>query len=168
MQQTDDPNVQEADVVEEADQQGDTVSTDPTQANNQMPTQAEELLNIESLIKNNLSQVAKAKEELAEVRGMLNDALNNDPNYKEHQDKAKEANKLKNAIKAEILKRPDLADANTKAKSLTSQIRKSQEAISYYLQEFQKVSGATEIEDADGEVRQIVYVAKLVKKPKEV
>lgn len=166
MQQSDDPTVQDADVVEDTQQQASEPPTDP-QVQEQAPSQAEELLNIESLIKNNLSQASKAKEELAEQRGMLNDSLNNDVNYKEHLDKAKEANKLKNAIKAEILKRPELADTSNKVKSLTSQIKENQEAISYYLQEFQKLSGATEIEDADGEVRQIVYVAKLVKKSRD-
>ena len=38
--------------------------------------------------------------------------------------------------------------------------------LSDYLREYQRLSGSNEIEGEDGEVREIVYVAKLVKKSK--
>jgi len=39
-----------------------------------------------------------------------------------------------------------------------------QNALSDYLREYQRLSGSNEIEGDDGEVREIVYVAKLVKR----
>ena len=38
------------------------------------------------------------------------------------------------------------------------------EGLSDYLREYQRLSGSNEIEGEDGELRTIVYVAKLVRK----
>ena len=62
------------------------------------------------------------------------------------------------------MKRPDVAALAGKLKSLKSEKKELQEGLSDYLREYQRLSGSNEIEGEDGEIRQIVYVAKLVKK----
>ncbi len=125
---------------------------------------AQILINMEGLIKNHVSSIDKLQEEAKKLGEMLNDIFDNDPTFKEHSDKAKEANKIKAGTKAEILKRPQAAELNTKIKSLKSQIKEQQESLSDYLQEYQRMSGVNEIEGEDGSVREIVYSARLVKR----
>lgn len=126
--------------------------------------QAKLILNLENLIKNNNIQVTKLSAELAEARDMLKDAFENDATYKEHADAAKEANKVKSATKAQILRQPQVAGLAAKVKSLTSEVKELKDGMSDYLKEFNRLSGINEIEGEDGELMEIVYVAKLVKK----
>lgn len=62
------------------------------------------------------------------------------------------------------MKRPDVADLSNKLKDLKSEQTELKEGLSDYLRECQRLSGSNEIEGDDGEVREIVYTAKLVKK----
>lgn len=125
---------------------------------------ADEVLNLENMIKTNSSQIAKLSVELSEAREMLKDSFENDTTYREHADAAKEANKIKAATKAQILKQPAVAQIATNVKVLTSELKELKEALSDYLKEFNRLSGITEIEGDDGELMEIVYIAKLVKK----
>ena len=122
------------------------------------------VIKLEGLIKNHISQIDKLRIELSDQRAMLADSFEGDPTYKEHAEAAKAANKVKAATKAEILKRPSVAVIAEKVKSMSSQMKELQAALSDYLGEFNRLSGITEIEGEDGELREIVYVAKLVKK----
>ena len=51
-----------------------------------------------------------------------------------------------------------------KVKDMTQENKDLSVAQSEYLREYARLSGTTEIEGEDGEVREIIYVAKLVKK----
>lgn len=125
---------------------------------------ADIIINMEGLIKSHISQIDKLSEEAKKLKEMLDDIFENDPTFNEHSEKAKEAAKLKQKTKGEILKRPQAADLNEKIKSLKSQIKENQSSLSDYLQEYARLSGVNEIEGEDGEVREIVYTAKLIKK----
>lgn len=122
------------------------------------------LINMESMIKNLISSFDRLRDELEKHQGMLDDIFNNDSTYQEHSQQVKEAAKIKSATKRQILKQPQAADLNNKIKSLKSQIKESKEGLSDYLGEYQKMSGISEIEDEDGEIMEIIYVPKLVKK----
>lgn len=124
------------------------------------------VLKLEGMIKNNNSQITKISADLTEAREMLKDAFENDTTYREHADAAKDANKVKAATKAQILKQPQVAQIATNVKVLSSELKELKEALSDYLGEYNRLSGITEIEGDDGELLQIVYVAKLVRKPK--
>ena len=126
--------------------------------------QAELVMKLEGMIKNNNSQIAKLSAELSEAREMLKDSFENDATYKEHADAAKEANKVKAATKAQILKQPTVKALADKVKTLSSELKELKEGLSDYLREFNRLSGITEIEGDDGELLEIVYVAKLVKR----
>ncbi len=133
---------------------------------NEKKDEANLIIQLEGLIKNHISQIDKLRIELSEQKAMLSDTFEGDPTYKEHAEAAKAAQKVKSATKAEILKRPAVATIAEKVKSLSSQMKELQSALSDYLGEFNRLSGITEIEGEDGELREIVYVAKLVKKPR--
>lgn len=122
------------------------------------------VLNMESMIKTILSSISRAEEEMDKHKSMLDSILENDETYKEHSERAKEASKIKSGTRRQILKQPQAAELAAKVQSLKSQIKENKASLSDYLREFQKMSGINEIEDADGEVKQIVFTAKLVNK----
>jgi hypothetical protein len=55
---------------------------------------------------------------------------------------------------------------NLEEKVITTkeELKEVEEALSYYLREYQRLTGSNEFEGSDGELRQIVYMAKLVRK----
>ncbi len=153
MQNQDDPIINPPTVIDAEEVSTDIPSND-----------AEVLLNMENLIKNHVSQIDKIGAELAEQKTMLADIFANDPIYQEHEQAAKEANKVKIQTKAQILKQPQAAQIAAQAKSLTSEVKELRQALSDYLREYARMTGANEIQGEDGEMREIVYTVKLVKK----
>lgn len=122
------------------------------------------MLNLEQLIKNHITKIDKIKENLRLNREMLEDIFNNDPTYTQHAKEAKEAARIKGLTKKEILKQPQAKDLDSKVKEMSREGKELQDALSEYLREYQKMSGVNEIEGEDGEIREIVYMAKLIKK----
>jgi len=122
------------------------------------------LLELEATIKNHISQIDRNKAEVKKQREMLESALLNDETYRLHTEEAKKAAKTKALTKYQILQQPAHKVLADKVKDLSAQIRELNSALSDYLREYMRMSGTNEIETEDGEVREIVYVAKLVKK----
>ncbi|HSX18928.1 MAG TPA: hypothetical protein VLE91_02205 [Candidatus Saccharimonadales bacterium] len=119
------------------------------------------LLSLDEMIKNHVELIDKSRTELTEQRDMLKDSFESDATYQEHQEEVKKVTKVRNATKAEIMKKPSVALIAEKVKSLQSQLKEYTAALSDYLREYQRVSGQSTFEGKDGEVLEIVYVAKL-------
>ena len=122
------------------------------------------LTKIEEMIKTHMSQISELAEEASKYKDMLDDIFTNDETFKEHDKLAKEASRIKSNTRKEIMKRPDAADLANKLKAVKSQQKELREGMSDYLREYQRLSGSNEIEGEDGEIREIVYTAKLVKR----
>lgn len=125
---------------------------------------AELLGNLEASIKEHIASIDKSKTELRKLKEMLQDMFSNDPTYQEHDKAVKEATKIRSKTKSELLKQPAAAELNGKIKEMSADLKDLQNALSDYLREYQRLSGSNEIEGEDGEVREIVYVAKLIKR----
>ena len=123
------------------------------------------LLNMESLIKNHITTIDKLSGELKKHKELLDDIFGSDKTYQEHLEKAKEAGKVKQATRQQILKQPQAGELDKKVKEFKAQIKENKDSLSDYLQEYARMSGASEIEGEDGEVREIVHSAKLFKRP---
>ncbi len=121
------------------------------------------LFNIENLIKTHISHIETVKNELGKQAEMLNDVLNNDPGYQEAAKQSKEVNKKKAEARQNVLKSPSNASLNQKIKDMRQELKELKTALSGYLQQYQKIADTDQIESEDGEVRQIVYSAHLVK-----
>ena len=134
-----------------------------TQPSSGSPNDRETLTTIVGLIQNYLGAIEREKKELTENKQMLEDALNNDPVYKEHADKAKEAVKIKSATKLQILRQPQLSQVVAKVKELSEQLKEKKESLSQYLLEYARISGERQIEGPDGQIQEIVYQARLVR-----
>ncbi len=127
---------------------------------------AQVLIDLEQLIRTHITDIDHRKAELKKQREMLESTLVNDETYRLHNEEAKKAAKQKGQTKLQILKQPGNNQLSEKVKDLASEIKELDGALSDYLREYQRMSGSNEIEGEDGEVREIVYVAKLVKKSK--
>lgn len=152
--QTTTPPVEEGNIVTEAPD----VGTSSTQSG------AEVLIELETTIKNYITDIDRKKAEIKKEREMLESALQNDETYRLHTEEAKKAAKIKSQTKYQIMQLPANKQLAEKVKDLAVEIKEADGALSDYLREFQRLSGSTEIETNEGEVREIVYVAKLVKK----
>lgn len=127
-------------------------------------TPAELLGNLESTIREHITSIDTSRTELKKLKEMLLDMFANDPTYQGHDKAVKEATKIRVKTKSELLKQPEAAQLHNKIRELSSELKDLQNALSDYLHEYQRLSGSNEIEGDDGEVREIVYVAKLVKR----
>lgn len=135
------------------------VSTDGSQTVNT-------ILELERMIKNTISTVDRNKEELKKYKEMIDSALTNDERYREADVKVKELAKEKGKAKLNVLQNQATRNIAEKAKELSLEIKEANLGLSEYLREYQRMTGQSEIEGEDGEVREIVYTAKLIKKKK--
>jgi hypothetical protein len=122
-----------------------------------------DFLNLEGLIKNYLSQVESLKKEVRQQKQILEDAFENDAVYREHNEKVKEANRLRLETRQQILNQPGLREIREKLEEMRDQLKEQEATLSDYLLQYQKITGINEIEGDDGEIRIIVNVARLVK-----
>lgn len=125
---------------------------------------AQILIDLESMIKSSISGIDFKKTELKKLNDMTTGFLEQDPTYQEHEKAAKEAARVKNATKSQLLKQPSVAQTISKAKELKAELKETQDGLSDYLREYQRMSGSNEIEDDNGEMREIVYTAKLIRR----
>ena len=121
------------------------------------------LLELENLIKNHLVQIDTLRQEVRDHKEMLGNILANDPTYQKHQEAAQQAAKVKAATRAQLLKGAQAGQLADEIRTKTASGKELQTALSEYLGEYQRLSGLSEIEGPDGEMRKIVYIAKLVK-----
>ena len=125
--------------------------------------QGQLMVDMENLIKNHITGIDNLNTEAKKYKEMLDDILAANEPYQELLKKANEASKDKNKQKQEVLKQPHAKELSEKIRELKTEAKEKQEALSDYLQEYQRISGVDEIEGDDGELRKIVYSARLIK-----
>jgi len=159
----DDQNNKSDDVIEAdanaVEEETEGVATEP-----QAVGEAAILLNLKEMIKNYIQSLDKLREEKKKVQEMYEDSFVNNPVYRENAEKAKEAVKVKATTRQQIASQPSVISLGQKVKGLNSDIKERQVALSDYLLEYQRLTGANEIEDAQGQIREIINSAKLIKR----
>jgi len=150
--QDDENNIVDAEIVS-----NDTPSQE-------MNDQSQVLLSLDELIKTHIASLDRLQDEKKQLQDMVADGLNNDAVFKEISDKAKGATKEKSEARKNLMNRPGVLEMVNKLKNITSEIKEKNMALSDYLLEYQKMAGVNQIEGYDGEVREIIQIAKLVKK----
>lgn len=116
------------------------------------------------MINTSLGTIEKVKEEKTKLSEMLKSLLDNDPSYLEASEQAKTAGKAKGQARKQVMRMPQASDLDSKVKELSKHLKDITTQMSMYLADYARTSGQTSFESPDGEVREIVYVAKLVKK----
>lgn len=142
----------------------DIVSPVPDVAAASTGSGATVLLELETTIKNHIAQIDKNRAELKKQREMLESALLNDETYRLHTEEAKKAAKVKAQTKFQIMQLPANKGLADKVKTLAAEIKELDGALSDYLREYMRMSGTNEIETDEGDVREIIYIAKLIRK----
>jgi len=125
--------------------------------------QAQNIVNIESLINSASSRLNDLTYEVKEHKAMLDEILENDQEYQEVEKEAKKQAKLKTIARQKALNVPAAQSTMEKLKETQIQLREIKTALSDYLAQYVSVSGTNQIEGPDGVVRKIIYTAKLVK-----
>ncbi len=146
------------------DDTDNSITNDTSPDINGQSQQVMTLLQVESAIKTRIAQIERIRDEAKPLKEMLETFLANDESYIQLSEVAKEAGKKKNARKKDLLKTENGQQLVDKLNQLKDHKNEFQESLSYFLREFQRLTGANEIEGEDGELRQIVYSAKLVRK----
>lgn len=122
------------------------------------------MLNLEEMIKNHIVSLDKLREEQKKFRDMYEDAFLGNPTYRENAEKAKEALKVKATTRQQIASQPSVIATSQKLKGISQDIKERIAALSDYLLEYQRLTGANEIEDAEGQIREIINSAKLIRR----
>lgn len=131
-----------------------------------VPTDNSQVLtSLDEMIKSYVQSIDRLKGEVRKHKEMIEDGFANDPVYKEHDEAVKAATKVRQATKSEIMKQPGVLTLVQKLKTLTSELKEKNTSLSDYLLEYQRLSGANQIEMDDGEILEIVNSAKIVRKP---
>ncbi len=124
--------------------------------------QATVLMSLEEMIKKSITRLDSLKTELKKHREMYDDAFQNNPTFRENTEKAKVAAKDLQVTKKNIASQPSVVQVALKMKSTREELKEIEQSLSDYLQEYQRLTGAHEIEGEDGKIRDIINTAKLV------
>lgn len=122
------------------------------------------MLNLEELIKNHIDAIEKLRIEVKQQKEMYEDSFNNNPTYREHVEKVKEATKGRSQVRQQIAKQPSVAILDQKIKDLRFDMKEKNQTLSDLLADYKEQTGATQIETRSGQVLEIVSTAKLVRR----
>ena len=125
--------------------------------------QAQNILNIESLINNASNRLDTLTREAQEQKSMIDALLENNAEYQEIEKEAQKQAKLKTIARQKALNVPEAKSTLEKLKDAQIQLKEIKTALSDYLAQYVSISGTNQIEGPDGVLRQIIYSAKLVK-----
>lgn len=141
----------------------DTGINDQTENNaSAEANQATVLISLEEMIKKYITRTDQLKIDIKKQKEMYDDAFQNNPTYIENTEKAKAAAKDLQVTKKNIATQPSVVQVSLKLKSMRDEAKEIEESLSDYLQEYQRLTGANEIEGEDGKIRDIINKAKLV------
>lgn len=137
-------------------------------SNNNLQDDTEDQVNtlatIESMINSHQARIEKLREDAKPIREMVNDLLINDESYNKLEEIAKKASGEKSSRKRELLQTPNGQSLQAKLDDIKTDLADAQEALSDYLGKYRELTGSNEYETPDGDLREIVYTAKLVRK----
>lgn len=126
-------------------------------------TSASDILTLEELIRSSLASIERTKEELKKEKEMLESAFGKDAVYHEHEEKVKEAQKIKLETQRQIKKTPQIMSISEKTKALREDLKEQERTLSEYAAQYQRLTDATVIE-AENEIYDIINEVKLVKR----
>ncbi len=120
-------------------------------------------LDIESMIQRYLGDIETLRGKIKEHNSMYNDLFGNDKEYEEHMKKVKDATKLRSGVKQRIMQQPAVKELGDKLKTLRDEMKDLEDALSGYVQQYQKLTNTNQITLPNGDMMQIILVPKLQK-----
>lgn len=125
--------------------------------------QADHVLSMENIIKNQFKSISELQAELKEKRAMYRDGYESSATYHENAEKVKEASKARNSVKAELNKQPGQLKLAQEIKDLAFDLKEKKYTLSPLLLDYKEQSHAAQLELFDGKTYEIVEEAKLKK-----
>jgi len=122
---------------------------------------------IDFLIKQFITELDEIKEKLKEQRSMVKDAIITNVEYKDADDGVKAANKRKKEIANVIADQASVRQAQEQIRSLQESAKTIEKKLSSYLKQYVDTFNTRTIEDAQGRLKEIVTLYKLVAKTSE-
>jgi len=141
------------------DQNPTVTAVSPEEINQQVG----DLKTLESKVKREISMIDGLKKDLKTQKEMFDDIFQNDETYRTQDQTVKEATKIRGGTKLQLLKQQSTAELDEKIKDIKLQLNELQQTLSVDLLEYQKTTGATQIETENGQTLQIVLSSKLVR-----
>lgn len=127
-----------------------------------VPPAGQTTLDLTGLINSHLEQINVLKNQVTQYRDMLQGIFESDTTYQAHEAAVKEAAKVRNQTKKQIMKQTNVADLVNKMQTTRADMKELSKVLSGLLQDYARTTGSNTFETADGQVREIVYQAKLV------
>lgn len=129
----------------------------------QVQHQADAIIGMENIIKNQFKSINELQAELKEKRAMYRDGYESSATFHEHAQKVKEASKARNSVKSELNKQPGQLRLAQEIKDLAFDLKEKKKTLSPLLLDYKGQSGASQLELFDGRTYEIVEEAKLRK-----
>lgn len=126
--------------------------------------QAQVLLSLEELIKNYIDSIESLTDALKTHRQMFADGFDNNPIYRELEEKVKKENKARLELRQQILGQQSMRELAQKIKDMATELREKKNSLSDYLLEYQRLANTNIIQGNDGQEREIINSAKAVKR----
>lgn len=133
------------------------------QESDKLNPELETLTHISGLIRTYLANIEKAQLEISKLKEMVQDALENNPQYQEAMAETKEASKIKADVKRQIMEENKLDESANKIKELTGSLKDKRAGLSEYLVEYARLSNSKQFELDNGKTMEIVYTAHLTR-----
>jgi len=140
---------------------------DPIVNERRVQHEADSILNMEDVIRNQVTLIKKLQGELTEQREMYNDSFTNNPTFREHEESVKKVTQLRNSVRKEIAKQPSVQLLNGKIEELKHDIKERKASLSANLVAYKEKTKATQMELFEGQTMAIVSSAKLVRVSKK-
>ncbi|MBP9690577.1 hypothetical protein KBD81_00695 [Candidatus Woesebacteria bacterium] len=143
----------------------DTIEADIEVSQNvNSDSKLERIMSLENMINGYILDLDKLQKDLKEQSSMLKDTFENDADFAAASEKVSDMQKIKKEVQDKLLQDPAISLLDAKVSDLKTEVKDVRQALSDYLQQYYRESGLTQITGADGEVREIVATARLVKK----
>lgn len=112
-------------------------------------------------IKKRISSIEANKEEIRKIQEIIKDQMEQNPQYQEAIEKAKEIAVIKRKVKQDILSKPENEKFIFEIKELQEENKTSSQILSAELVEYYQKNNTDEIEDNEGNKRKFSFNVKI-------
>jgi Mg2+ and Co2+ transporter CorA len=117
---------------------------------------------VDFLVKQMISQIDQMKDQLKEHRQMLKDAFITNVQHKDLADQIKDLTKKKKEMSQAIGNQESVKQTKEEIRTLAEDLKTVEKKLSQYLQQYVETFNSRTIEDANGNLKEIVTLYKLV------
>lgn len=157
----DDPKTQDTPVNSEENTQEEPTSRPDIKINDSSAA-VDTATQVDFLVKQMISQIEQMRNELKEHRQMLKDAFATNVQHKDLSDQIKDLTRKKKEMSQAIGNQESVRNTREEIKTLSEDLKTVEKKLSQYLQQYVETFNSRTIEDANGNLKEIVTLYKLV------